>query len=67
MKLILIKFYKGTCQPDGSCLCKAGWCGVSCDQQINPVTQAPSKCSTIQCLNGGSCIDISIEPFAICK
>lgn len=57
----------GTCQPDGSCLCKAGWCGVSCDQQINPVTQAPSKCSTIQCLNGGSCIDISIEPFAICK
>ena len=33
---------------------------MSCDQKVTPVTALPSKCVG-QCLNGATCIDISID------
>ena len=29
-------------------------------------TQAQSRCASHQCLNGGSCLEISINPFVLC-
>lgn len=32
-----------------------------------PYTEAPvSRCDAVQCLNGGSCNEISVEPFVLC-
>lgn len=57
----------GVCQYDGSCLCNPGWCGPTCSISSTPTTPAATGCAAIQCLNGGTCVDLSVAPFGTCQ
>lgn len=56
----------GTCQPDGSCLCQTGYCGMSCDQLIKVTTPTPSACLSYACQNGGTCQQVNDDPYVVC-
>ena len=54
------------------CGCQPQYSGDRCEVTLpvtstsTPTTPFTSKCSTIQCFNGGTCRDISVAPFSIC-
>jgi hypothetical protein len=56
----------GTCQPDGSCLCRSGYCGLSCDQEIQQTTAASTACLSHFCQNGGTCQQVNSDPYVVC-
>ncbi len=56
----------GTCQPDGSCLCRSGYCGLSCDQMIEKTLPVSSACPAHFCQNGGTCQQVNADPYVVC-
>ncbi len=48
------------------CGCQPQFFGDRCEQQVHVETVAPSRCSSVQCLNGGECRETGIAPYVIC-